>query len=341
MPTIETPTADILIVTVTPTESQAVLKAFKEATGKTANTVAVGDRVYRDLGIIKGAKVFMALSEMGAGGLGASQQAVQKAIAALQPHAVIMVGIAFGINEDKQKIGDVLVSKQLMLYESQRIGAGEIISRGDRVHSSTRLFNYLNNAHFDWELAKVRFGLVLTGEKLVDNLDYRESLKKLATEAIGGEMEGAGLYASCHDANVDWILVKAICDWANGDKEHDRDQRQQLAADNAAAFVLFALQHAPLPRLTNAPNAGTQITTNITNSTVNGSVVAAGQIFNTTHHHSTPEKSTKKSSPALLMWQEKLEFLLIEQAKNANPLQAFQLKKAIEEAQQEISKLGC
>ena len=339
MPHTETAIADILIVTVTPTESQAVLKAFKAATGKTANTVAVGDRVYRDLGIIKGAKVFMALSEMGAGGLGASQQAVQKAITALQPHAVIMVGIAFGVNEDKQKIGDVLVSKQLMLYDSQRIGVGEIVSRGDRAHSSTRLFNYLNNAHFDWELAKVRFGLVLTGEKLVDNLDYRESLKKLETEAIGGEMEGAGLYASCHDANVDWILVKAICDWADGDKEHDREQRQQLAANNAAAFVLFALQHAPLPRLTNTPNAGTQITTNITNSTVNGSVVTAGQItnsFNTTPH----EQATKQSSSALLIWQERLEFLLVEQAKNSDPNRAFQLQKGIEEAQQKISQLG-
>jgi len=250
MPNTETATADILIVTVTPTESRAVLQAFEKTTHKKANSVTVGDRVYRDLGIINGAKVFMALSEMGAGGLGASQQAVQKAITSLQPHAVIMVGIAFGVNEDKQKIGDVLVSKQLMLYESQRIGVGEIVSRGDRAHSSTRLFNYLNNAHLDWELAKVRFGLVLTGEKLVDNLDYRESLKKLETEAIGGEMEGAGLYVSCQDAKVDWILVKAICDWADGNKEQDRDQRQQLAADNAAAFVLFALQHAPLPRLT-------------------------------------------------------------------------------------------
>ena len=82
-----------------------------------------------------------------------------------------------------------------------------------------------------------------------DNLDYRKSLTKLvSSEAIGGEMEGAGLYVSCHDAKVDWILVKGICDWADGDKENNKEDRQQLAAKNATAFVLYALQHAQLER---------------------------------------------------------------------------------------------
>lgn len=82
--------ADILIVTVTPVESRAVLKAFESFTGQKATPNSLADRTYRDLGIINGSKIFMALSEMGAGGLGAAQQTVQKAIAALHPHAVIM-----------------------------------------------------------------------------------------------------------------------------------------------------------------------------------------------------------------------------------------------------------
>jgi hypothetical protein len=47
---------------------------------------------------------------------------------------------------------------------------------------------------------------------------------------------------------VDWILVKAICDWADGQKEHDRPARQKLAAKNAARFVLHVLQQAPVQR---------------------------------------------------------------------------------------------
>ena len=302
MPNLNT-AADILLITVTPVESQAVLQAFAQATGKKSQSVSVKDRTYRDLGTVNGAKVFMAVSEMGAGGLGAAQQTVQKAVAALQPHAVIMVGIAFGANESKQAIGDILVAKQLMLYESQRVGTGgPIVARGDRPHSAPRLINYLQNAHLDWHGADVRFGLLLTGEKLVDDLDYRESLKKLEPEAIGGEMEGAGLYVACQDAKVDWILVKAICDWADGNKDQDKKQRQQQAAGNAAAFVLHALQHAPLPRLTDANHRGhdTGVSQNITDSTINGPVVAAGQIsnsFNETHHHYPPTEAKTNTPP--------------------------------------------
>ncbi len=50
---------------------------------------------------------------------------------------------------------------------------------------------------------------------------------------------------SCQDKKVDWILVKAICDWADGHKAKDKKARQQTAAHNAASFVLHALQFAP------------------------------------------------------------------------------------------------
>lgn len=243
------PQADVLIVTVNRFESRAVLNAFQAALGQKARPVRIGGKVYRDLGTVNGARVFLALSEMGTTGPGASMQAVTKGIAALQPAAVIMVGIAFGVNDTKQALGDILVSRQLMLYELQRVGAQQLLPRGDRVHASTWLIDYLSSAELDWSGPPVRIGLILTGEKLVDNLDYREQLKKLEVEAIGGEMEGAGLYVACQDAKVDWVLIKAICDWADGNKLQDKDARQQQAAKNAAEFVVHALRHVPLQSL--------------------------------------------------------------------------------------------
>jgi tetratricopeptide (TPR) repeat protein len=164
-----------------------------------------------------------------------------------------MVGIAFGINEQKQSIGDVLVSEGLRLYDLQRVGTDQdgnlkIVPRGDRPHASPSLINRLQVAKASWDesKAKVRFGLILSGEKLVDNIDFRGQLLKFEPEAIGGEMEGAGLYVACQNSKVDWILVKAICDWADGQKAKDKDARQQLAAHNAATLVLHALQLAPL-----------------------------------------------------------------------------------------------
>jgi nucleoside phosphorylase len=201
---------DLLIATATKVESQAVFRAFRDAAGTRAVPRSIGGRVYHDLGRVNGARVWMTMCEMGAGGLGASQQAVQKSSAALRPGAVVMVGVAFGVDEGKQAIGDILVSQRLGLYELQRVGKERIVPRGDKPHASLRLLDYLRGADLYWEGPQVRFGLVLTGEKLVDNVDYREQLRQREPEAIGGEMERAGLYVACQEAKTDWILVKAI-----------------------------------------------------------------------------------------------------------------------------------
>jgi nucleoside phosphorylase len=243
--------ADILLVTVTRVESAAVRNVFQEATGRQAVPMTVDDRVYQDLGRVNNARVFMALSEMGTSGPGGASQTVTKAIEALSPSAVILVGIAFGVDAQKQRIGDILVSQQLMLYDLARVSTEEgklqINPRGDRPHASTRLLNRCRAAELTWDegVASVKVGLILSGDKLVDNLDYRSQLLALEREAIGGEMEGAGLYVACQDANKEWIVIKAICEWGDGHKDTDKDKRQELAAYNAARFALHMLQNAP------------------------------------------------------------------------------------------------
>lgn len=55
-------------------------------------------------------------------------------------------------------------------------------------------------------------------------------------------MEAGGIYVACMAENVDWIVVKAVCDFADGYKALDKDSRQRLAAKNSAEFVRHALQ---------------------------------------------------------------------------------------------------
>ncbi|GAB4121336.1 MAG: hypothetical protein Fur005_34100 [Roseiflexaceae bacterium] len=156
-----------------------------------------------------------------------------------------MVGIAFGVDPQKQKIGDILVARQLLSYELQRIGTsnGELTMtvRGDRPSASPMLIDRFRSGEIDWFGAAVQFGLVLSGEKLVDNLDFRKQLEQFGPEMIGGEMEGAGLYQAAYAEKVDWVLVKAICDYADGNKGENKDANQQQAATNAAEFVLHVL----------------------------------------------------------------------------------------------------
>ncbi|HEU4322072.1 MAG TPA: tetratricopeptide repeat protein [Roseiflexaceae bacterium] len=252
-------TADILLVTATEVETLAVLELAERPWSRRP----IAGVVYYDLGVLGGAAVWLVQSAMGSVGLGASAQTVQEGIAALRPVAVVMVGIAFGMATRSQRIGDVLVASQILLYEPQRVGVGTdqpaIQPRGTRADVSPWLLSAFRSGCLDWRpepaqtsravrSPRVHIGLVLSGEKLIDNTAVREQLRLIEPESIGGEMEGAGLYAAAQQRKVDWILVKAICDWADGRKAFDKRRRQRQAALHAAQFVFHVIRQGALAR---------------------------------------------------------------------------------------------
>ncbi|WP_106089276.1 COR domain-containing protein [Enhygromyxa salina] len=250
------PSPDVLLVVTTDVEFEAVETAAKAITGQNSEILNGRRRVYYDLGTIADARVFVVETEMGASEPGGSLSSVSTAIAELRlgssagraPASVIAVGTAFGMSEGKQAIGDVLVSTHLRNYDPERVGKNEIIPRGSRAPASTTLLSRVRGATKRLKDFKVRRGLVLSGAKLVDNFDYRESLERLEPEAIGGEMEGSGVHTACHDGGAEWLVVKAICDWGDGNKGDDKNARQNLAAKNAATLVFAALWNGGFKR---------------------------------------------------------------------------------------------
>lgn len=78
--------ADLLIITAAKIESQAVMDVFRKATGKVARPIPIIDRVYHDLGEINGTRAFLALSEMGAGGLWARRNRQYKRVSIRSSH---------------------------------------------------------------------------------------------------------------------------------------------------------------------------------------------------------------------------------------------------------------
>lgn len=197
-------------------------------------------------------KIMHVICEMGAGGIGAAQQRTIDAISHCHPAAVIAVGIAFGTDETKQQIGDVLIATQIQDYELARLNEnGSIIPRGAVASASDPLLNRLRNTN---EIEKrnnngwphVRFGLVLSGQKLIDNLDFRESLKSLFPQAIGGEMESIGVCTSAAAAKVDWIVIKGICDWGHNKNNEQKEAWQRLAARNAVIVLKAAIDSGPI-----------------------------------------------------------------------------------------------
>jgi len=242
---------DVLLVTVTHVETQMLLDEFAREFQRPFTRRFAGDITYFSLGEIGGAHTLLVQSDMGTGGPSGATLTVAASIEALRPAAIIMVGIAFGMDTQRQSIGDILVARQILAYELQRVGTGpdgepRIIPRGAQPDSSTLLLGRFRSGAIDWTGAPVHFGLILSGDKLVDQLDFREQLRSLAPEAVGGEMEGAGLYAAAQRQKVDWILVKAVCDYADGQKDLDKAKHQATAARNAASFVLHILRQGGL-----------------------------------------------------------------------------------------------
>lgn len=241
-----------LLVTATDTETKTLHRHLTPLQGETDIwEIYKGNHTYY-VGTFGKYVVAHVACDMGAIGAEASLVTVSNAIDALKPKFVLMVGIAFGIDEQKQKIGDVLVSKTLLPYESQRVNnKGNITFRGPQPEASLLLANRFRNMR-DWQyeiqpnhFSKLEIGGILTGEKLIDDLDYRDSFKQHFATAIGGEMEGAGLYAACANKSVPWILVKAICDFADGNKKEQKETKQQIAIQAAlsACLHLFNKEH--------------------------------------------------------------------------------------------------
>lgn len=235
----EKETLRILIVTVTKVETQAIFQVFLREENKPIRRKLIGNKVYYELGIHYGASIFMVQSETGSSTLGGSLVTIGGAIHDLQPQVIIMCGLAFGLQPAKQKLGDILVATKIMNYETRTV-KDQIEKRGgEQISTSPALLERSRSASLDWQDSKVHFGLMLSGEKLINSPAARNQLLQIAPEAIGGDMEGAGLFVAATNAQVDFILIKSICDWADGNKN---DAVQKIAALQAAKFVLHMVQ---------------------------------------------------------------------------------------------------
>jgi nucleoside phosphorylase len=235
---------DVVILTAVPTERDMVLRSMRPLQGRglIAKTTAGPDTYY--VGTFGSHKAVLVMSDMGAVGRSASILTTAAAVSRWNPKAVIAVGIAFGIDSSKQRIADVLISKTVSNYEAQRVQDDATIQRGVIAEAGLHLLNRFGNVH-GWEfrrpdnsIVEAKRGLILSGEKLVDSPTFKQCLLEKYPEAIGGEMEGAGLYSAAEREKVEWIIVKAICDWADGNK---KKMYQNLAAAAAVSLVEHVL----------------------------------------------------------------------------------------------------
>jgi nucleoside phosphorylase len=238
----------VLIVTAAQIELETALSVLQPHDGVSVLSGYSGQAVYF-FGQLGPYSVAVAKCKAGSVRRDAATLTVRQAIADCDPFAVIAVGVAFGGYTNQLKIGDVLVSEQVIPYDIQRLGATSQQFRGPIPEAGPILLNRFANARgWDFERpdghsCRVKVGPLLSGETLLDSLDDKVRLFEEHPTAIGGEMEAVGIYAAAsrHEANKEWIIVKAVCDWGDGTKKASGDAYHPLAAAASLSLVKFVL----------------------------------------------------------------------------------------------------
>ena len=238
---------DILLVTAVETERDSILRLLKPYPNR-EGVLKVNTHPVSYLGKFGAFNTAVIMCEVGSIGLNSSHDAIKNGIHHFKPRAVIMVGIACGRSPKKQKIGDVLISKFLIPYDSKRVENGITKYTAAALLSDAVLRELCRPVH-DWDFKRPdgqkctvhRPGSILTGRTLLDNLEEKVKLFKEfeKQDPIGMEMEGEGLYSAA-EKKVPWIVIKAISDWGDGKKSERRSHRD-VASASSASFVHHVL----------------------------------------------------------------------------------------------------
>lgn len=218
-------------------------KAFEKKFSRQKDSRILGKTYY--LGMFGGySAAYIHMDEQGVTSAAATPL-VGELVRELNPVAVVMVGIAFGTDESKQKIGDVLVSDKILPYDSQKLLENKTEYKESPKEVGFQLLNAFRE-HREWiyhssnsERANVYVGAILTGSRLINNYDYRNQLLDdfVAQKPIGGEMEAQGIYSMARLHGVaEWIIVKGICDWGYKKNNPNKDKDQNMAAHAAVDY---------------------------------------------------------------------------------------------------------
>lgn len=254
--------ADFLIITATDIETQAVIKRFQPVCVDGLLHINKNDRQYTAGVFGEYNVIHCQCKNMGTQEVGSSMITTTNALEDWPCiKGVLMVGIAFGMYNDetdqyKQNYSDVLIAEKIFPYENQRLNKdGSSKYRGKEHFPNRNFLDAFSVISRDWNgtnlegiSTKVSIVPLLTGEKLVDNLAWRNELKQKYENYKGGEMEGMGIASACENKNVPWILLKSICDFGDGNKgdtldaEELKNARQINAADAASKACELALK---------------------------------------------------------------------------------------------------
>jgi len=211
--------------------------------------------------------IAIALPEMGNY---AAATVTTRAIDVWNPRFILLGGIAGGAKRPGVQLGDVVVADVIVGYEPGKQRPEKLERRLKFLRAADVLVDAAKNLEpREWALGasvsrpdgksdrvipRVHFGTVVSGEKVIASADWMRELSKDIQSARSSdagqiaavEMEAYGTALAAYRAPTapGMLMAKAICDWADANKN---DGWQEYAADVSATFLVALLKSRPVP----------------------------------------------------------------------------------------------
>ncbi len=189
--------------------------------------------------------------------------ATSDAIKKWNPRYVVLIGIAGGVAKNGVKLGDVLVSDQIVDYEVQKVTPDAIRTRWEVHRADPRMLgatqNISNEDYISWIAAEpptkegkpqVHWGPIATGDKVIAAMQLLKQKEQIWDKLIGVEMEAGGVATAAFQAvsKPGFFMIRGVSDLADENKNTSQVlQWREYACDVAAAYTFSLLSNGPVP----------------------------------------------------------------------------------------------
>jgi len=241
----------IAIISAMPEEMQALLDQMQ-----VEETLIKGKRNYY-LGKLYGKEIVLVFSRWGKV---AAATTVTQLFSLFTIKEVIFSGVA-GALDTSLNIGDVVIGTALIqhdmdaspLYPAMEIPLLEKTIfktyNTTKLNSATQLFLESYTLFFDNEPKKFGIqhpkfyeGVIVSGDQFVNSVEKIAEIKKLVTEALCVEMEGAAVAQVCYEYDVPFQIIRIISDKADDNSHVDFPVfAREVAGKYAAAIMKYYL----------------------------------------------------------------------------------------------------
>ena len=178
----------------------------------------------------------------------AAQSGIGKVFAAIcaqtmilryRPNAVINIGVG-GTLTEKLSIGDIALASAVVQHDMDTTAIGDpvgLLSGIDiiEIPCGKKIVEKFRNSVSHLGI-KCETGIIASGDRFIGSVADKERIKK-NFDAIACEMEGGAVGQVCYVNSVDFCVVRAISDSADGGAKMDYPEFMQMAAKNSVEVM--------------------------------------------------------------------------------------------------------